>query len=217
PEVRTRTVTCYKTVCETVNETRTHCVNVPVCEERTIMKTCTVCKPVTCVERKCEDHGHYECHEEPCGPSLCDRLKKHMHHDCCDDCCEPVKTKTVKCWVPCPVWVEHTVCKMQKVTECHPEVVHVTVCKKEYHTEVVPVTRTRCIPECHTETYTVNVSHCVPYKATRTVEVCVPHCETYTACRTVCKKVCKEVPVVDCCEPCCDNGCGHKKHHFFGN
>jgi hypothetical protein len=224
PETRTRTVTTYRKVCETVNETRTTCVNVPCVEERTVMKSYTVCKPVTTVTRKCEDHGHYECREVPCGPSMMDGLKKCFHHkkaDCCDpcatECCEPVKTKTVKVWVPCPVWVETPCTKMVKVTECRPEVVHVTVCKKEFRTEVVPVTRTRCIPECHTESYTVNVSRCVPYPATRTVTVCVPHTETYTATRMVCRKVAKEVPVVECCASPCDSCCedGGHKHHFF--
>jgi hypothetical protein len=212
-------------VCETVNETRTVCVNVPVCEERTVMKSYTVCKPVTHVTRKCEDHGHYECKEVPCGPSFSDHFKKAFGHkkDCCDpcatECCEPVKTKTVKVWVACPVWVEKTCTKMEKSTECRAEKVMVTVCKKEYKTEVVPVTRTRCVAECHEEKYTCNVSRCVPYKATRQVTVCVPHTENYTVCRTVCKKVAKEVPVVEsCCASPCDecDSCGHKKHRLFG-
>ncbi len=228
PEVRTRNVTTYKQVCETVNTTRTVCVNVPVCEERTVMKSYTVCKPVTTVTRKCEDHGHYECKEVPCGPSASDRLKKcfaHKKADCCDACappCEEVKTKTVKVWVPCPVWVETPCTKMVKTTECRPEVVKVTVIKHEYKTEVVPVTRTKCVPECHAETYTVNVSRCVPYQATRQVTVCVPHQETTMVCRTVCKKVAKEVPVCesscnscDSCAPACDT-CGKKKHGLFG-
>jgi hypothetical protein len=224
PETRTRTCTTYKRVCETVNETRTVCVSVPCVEERTVMKTRTVCVPVTTVTRKCEDHGHYECREVPCGPSFSDRMRKHFGHkkDCCDpcatECCEQPKTKTVKVWVPCPVWVEKPCTKIEKRTECYAEVCKVTVCKKEFKTEVVPVQRVRCIPECHTETYTVNVSRCVPYKATRTVEVCVPHTENYMACRTVCRKVAKEVPVVesccDSCAPACDT-CGHKKHGFF--
>jgi len=226
PEVRTRCVTTYRTVCETVNCTRTYCVSVPVCEERTVMKSYTVCKPVVHVERKCEDHGHYECKEVPCGPSLHDRMKKFGHKkDCCDPCepcCEPVKTKTVKVWVPCPVWVEKQCTKMEKVTECRPEVVKVQTCRKETRTEVVPVTRTKCIPETHNETYTVNVSRCEAYKAVRQVTVCVPHTESYMACRTVCRKVAKEVPVVDSCCPspcgeCCDSCGGHKKRGLFGH
>jgi hypothetical protein len=229
PETRTRNVTTYKTVCETVNETRTTCVNVPVCEERTVMKSYTVCRPVTTVSRKCEDHGHYECREVPCGPSFGEKLHKSLHHkkDCCDpcatECCEPVRTKTVKVWVPCPVWVEKPCTHIEKVTECRAEVVKVNTCKKEYRTEVVPVTRTRCVPECHAETYTCNVSRCVPYQATRQVTVCVPHTETVMVCRTVCKKVAREVPVVesccnscDSCAPACDT-CGRKKHSFFGH
>jgi hypothetical protein len=226
PEQRTRTVTTYKQVCETVNTTRTVCVNVPCVEERVVTKTRTVCKPVTTCTRKCEDHGHYECREVECGPSCFDKMKKRFHHksDCCDpcatECCEPVRTKTVKVWVPCPVWVETPCTKMVRSTECYTEVCKVNVCKKEFRTEVVPVTRTKCVPECHQETYTVNVSHCVPYKATRQVEVCVPRQETTMVCRTVCRKVAKEVPVVEsCCNPCeaapCCDTCGHKKHGFL--
>lgn len=208
PETRTRTVTCYHKVCETVMETRQTCVKVPYVEEKTIMKTCTVCKPVTCMVRKCEDHGHYECQEVPCGPSILDRLKKFGHKsDCCDPCapvcCEPVKTKTVKVWVPCKVWVECPVTKMVRTTECHPEVVKVTCCKTEIRCEQVPCTRVKCVPECKTETYTVNVQKCIPYQATRTVSVCVPCQEEVTMTRLVCRKVEKEVPVcaTECCKP----------------
>jgi hypothetical protein len=223
PQVQTRTVTHYRTVTETVMTTRTVCVNVPTVEERTVMKTHTVCRPVTHVERKCEDHGHYECREVPCGPSFSDRMKKCLHHksDCCaDECCEPVRTKTVKVWVPCPVWVEKPCTRIERTTECHPEVVHVTVCRKEFRTEQVPVTRCRTIPECRTETYTVNVTRCVPYQAVRTVQVCVPHQETYMATRMVCRKVAKEVPVApSCCESCCESCgtpcCESGKRHLF--
>ncbi len=146
--------------------------------------------------------------------------------DCCDPCntcaetCTPVRTKTVKTWVPCKVWVETPCTKMEKVTECHPEVVTVHTCRKEMKTEMVPVCKTRCIPETHCETYTCNVSRCVPYTATRCVTVCVPVCETYTACRMVCRKVAKEVPVTTCCNTCdscgeaCDTCCTKKK--LFG-
>jgi len=223
PEVRTRNVTTYRKVCETVNETRCVCVTVPCVEERTIMKKCTVCKPVTHCTRKCEDHGHYECKEVCCGPSFFDTFKaKCGHKDCCDpcatECCAPVRTKTVKVWVPCKVWVEHTCTKMERVTECHPEVCKVTVCKKEFKTEVCPVTRVRCIPECKAETYTCNVTRCVPYKATRTVEVCVPHTETVMVTRCVCKKVARQVTCAPCCETSCNacDSCG-SKHKFFHN
>ena len=88
PEQRTRTYTVCRMVPEVRTEWRTVCVRVPCVEERTVMKTRTVCVPVTTVSRKCEDHGHYECREVPCGPSLHDRMKKHLHHkkDCCDPC-----------------------------------------------------------------------------------------------------------------------------------
>ncbi len=225
PETRTRNVTTYKSVTETVMECRTVCVSVPCTEQKTIMKSVTVCKPVTTISRKCEDHGHYECHEVECGPSLLDRSRglfsRHGKSDCCDPCntcaetCTPVRTKTVKTWVPCKVWVETPCTKMEKFTECHPEVITVNTCRKEMKTEMVPVCKTRCIPETHCETYTVNVSRCVPCTATRCVTVCVPVCETYTATRMVCRKVAKEVPVTTCdsCSTCgnvCDT-CSKKK------
>src|SRR6266545_2840653 len=85
-ETRTRTCTVNRMVPEVQNVVRTVCVPVPVCEERTVMQARVSYRPVTKMCRKCEDHGHWECHEVPCGPSLCDRLKKCLHHknDCCD-------------------------------------------------------------------------------------------------------------------------------------
>jgi hypothetical protein len=220
PEQRTRTVMHYRTVTETVMEKRTVCVKVPCVEERTVMKAHTVCKPVTRIQRKMEDHGHYECREVPCGPTLCDRIRKHFHRkkDCCDPCdpccaaeCEPVRMKTVKVWVPKMVCVEKAVTCMERVTECRPETIKVTVCKTEMRTEEVPVCRTRCIPECKTETCAVMVKKCTPYEAVRTVKVCVPHEEIVTVTRRVCKKVAKEVPVVECAAPCCPPPCCEMK------
>jgi len=224
----TRNVTTYRKVCETVNEMRTVCVTVPCVEERTVYKTVTVCKPVTHVTKKCEDHGHYECKEVPCGSSFGHSLfhKKDSCDTCASSCgscgttcCEPVKTKTVKVWVACPVTVEKCCTKMEKVKECHAEVCKVTVCKKVQKTECVPVTHVKCIAECHP--CTVNVMKCVPYKATRTVEVCVPCKETVMVTHCVCKKVAKEVPVAPCastscsCATDCCESHSHKLSSFF--
>src|SRR5262249_51342816 len=70
PETRTRTVTVNKLVQETVTKTRQVCVTVPVVEERTVMQTHVSYKPVTKMVSKWEDHGHYECKEVECGPTL---------------------------------------------------------------------------------------------------------------------------------------------------
>ena len=125
PEKRTRCVTVYKKVPCYHTVKKKYCVCVPCVEERTVMKKVTVCKPYTKKIRKCVDKGHYECKCVPCKPGLCERLCKcfKKKDDCC---CEPEcpKFKTVKVWVPCPVWEEHCVTCMKKCTECVP-----TTCK----------------------------------------------------------------------------------------
>jgi hypothetical protein len=225
-ESRTRTCTTYKMVPEVRTITRTECVCVPSVEQRTVMTTHVSYKPVTTTCRRCVDRGHYECCEVPCGPSFGERLRglchRHKHCGCEDECneCAPVRTKTVKRWVPCKVWEEYPVTTCQRVCESVPVTCNVTV----YHTQTrqVPcqVTCMKCVPESHVETYTVCVPHQVAYQATRTVCVCVPHQETYTATRMVARTVTKEVPVTTCAASpcaaeasCCSSGCG-RKHHF---
>jgi hypothetical protein len=215
PETRTRNVTVYHRVPEVKEVVRHVCVSVPVVEERTVMKTRWVCVPETRVVRKCVDKGHYECKEVPCGPSCMDRLKKLCHRGC-DDCCEPcpVKTKTVKVWVPCPVWQEHTVTTTKRVCEHYPVKVQVTVCKKEMREERSQVTVYRCVPDTKTETYTCMMTRTVPYEATRTVVHCVPREVPVTATRMVCRTVEKQVPVVEtCCETTC---CKTSRFHRLG-
>jgi hypothetical protein len=203
PETRTRTCTVYKMVPEVRTETRTCCVCVPCVEERTVMQACVTCKPVTKIVRKCVDKGHWECHEECCGPTLCDRVKKWCHrHDCCYE--TPVRTKTVKCWVPCKVWIECPVTCMERCCEYKPVVCKVTTYKRETRQYQVQVTCCKCVPEVRTETCTVMCRKLVPFEATRTVAHCVPVQETVTCCRMVCKSVMKQVP---CCEPCCQPCC----------
>jgi hypothetical protein len=207
PETVTRTVTCYKSV----PEVRTQIVNYTVCtpcvEEKTVMQACVTYKPVTKIVRKCVDQGHWECKEVPCEPSCMDRLRKCFHKSCCDDCC--VKTKIVKCWVPCPVWVECPVTCMQRCCEYKPVVVKCCTYKTECRQKEVQVCCYKCVPETREVSCTVMKTKLVPYQATRCVAVCVPCTETVTCCRMVAKTVVKQVPVCEsscctsCCKPCC--------------
>lgn len=223
PETRTRQVTTYRQVPETKEVVRHVCVTVPVVEERTVMKTHWTCVPETRVVRKCVDKGHYECKEVPCGPSFMDRLRKCFHKDCCDDGCEPcvVRTKTVKVWVPCPVWEEHTVTCMKRICEHVPVKTCVTVCKTQIKEERCQVTCYRCEPVTRTENYTCYVQRKVPYEATRTVVHCVPREEKVTCTRMVCRTVQKQVPVETCSveTTCCKSRWFHRcgglglRHH----
>lgn len=218
PEQRT----CTRTVCKMVQEAttvmKTVCECVPVCEERTVMQQCVSYQPCTKMCRKCVDKGHWECREVECGPSLADRLKKCFKKKdcCCEPCC--VKTKTVKCWVPCKVWVEYPVTTCQRVVTCKPVTVKVTVMKRVEKQVPCQVTTCKMVPTQETYTQTVMVQKQVAFQATRTVKVCVPHTETVTATRYVAKQVMKEVPVTTCCKPvCCESKrkCGgwlSKKH-----
>jgi hypothetical protein len=214
-ETRTRTYTVCRRVPECVTQTRTVCVSVPCVEQRTIMKQHVSYRPVTCYVSKWEDHGHYECREVACGPSFHDRMKKCFHHksDCCEEC-EQVHTKTVKEWVPCKVCVQVPVTRCEKVVECVPCTINVTVCKKELRQETYQCTVWKSVPEVKTETYCVQVPHCVPYQATRMVSRCVPYQETVTLNRMVPYTVEKQVPVESCCENLCSSS---KKHHLFGH
>jgi hypothetical protein len=204
PEVRTRTVTVCRMVPEVRTELRTYCVSVPSVETRTVMKPCWTCRPVTHVVCKTEDHGHYECHEVPCGPSLCDRVRKcFRRHDCCDEC-EPVRTKTVRCWVPCPVTVQVPVTRMERVCEYRPVTFTVTTCRQEVRQQPVTMTVCRPVTEVRNETYTVCVPRQVAVPCTRTVPVSVPYTQTVTLTRMVPYTVQKQVPVAACCSrPCC--------------
>jgi hypothetical protein len=216
PEQRTRTCTVYKKVSCQEERCRKVCTMVPCQEQRTTYEKHWECVPECKVVRKCVDKGHYECKEVECGPSLGDRLHSLCNRNkCCDSgcgnnsCCEQAcpRTKTVKCWVACPTWEEHTCTVNKKVCVTVPKTCTVTVCKPQYHEEKYTVTVCKCVPECKTETYTVCVEKKIPYQATRQVSVCVPVCETYTACRKVCHMVEKEV----CCR---ESFCERMSHHF---
>jgi hypothetical protein len=210
PETRT----CTRTVCKPVQETttvmKTVCECVPTCEQRTVMQQCVSYVPCTKMCKKVVDKGHWECREVPCGPSLGDRLKKcFKKDDCCEPCC--VKTKTVKCWVPCKVCVEYPVTTCQRVVTCKPVTVNVTVMKRVEKQVPCQVTTCKMVENQETYNVTVMVQKQVAYQATRTVRHCVPVQETVTATRYVAKQVMKEVPVTTCCKPvCCEKSrkCG---------
>jgi hypothetical protein len=199
PEVRTRTYTVCHLVPETHTEVRNVCVSVPCVEQRTIMQPHWVCVPVTHFVCKTEDHGHYECCEVPCKPSLCDRLHKLCHRNecCCEEEC--VKTKIVKRWVPCPVTIQIPVTKMERHCEYHPVTISVPTCRQEVHQESFQVCSYQSVPEVRTENYTVMVTHTVPYQTTRTVATCVPCQVPVTLTRLVPHTVAHQVPVCGGC------------------
>jgi hypothetical protein len=201
----TEKYTAYRTECESQTRTRTVCCTklVPTVEERTITRRVAVCKPVTVMVTKTRDCGHYECREVPCGPSFHDRVRKHFHHnDCCaNECCEVVRTKTVKVWVPNIVCEQVPCTRIERTWECVTEKCNVTVCK--------------CVTENKEETYTVLVPKCVPYEATRTVSRCVAVQEKVNVCKLVPCTVEKQVP---CCETsCCEPTCCGKHRRLFGH
>ena len=197
-ETRPCTRTVMKPVCETVNETRTVCVQVPVVEQRTCMKTQYVRKTVVEMQRKMVDRGHYECREVPARKSLKDQLASWCGKK--DDCCEAPKTVTKRVWVPCMVCEERPVTKCKLVCEQVPHTYCVRTCKTEMRQEVVAVTRYRCVAEQVTENVTVCTPKMVAFQATRTVRHCVPVTETCTVTRMVPRCVEKEVPAqATCC------------------
>jgi hypothetical protein len=218
PETRTYTCTVYKRVPEVRTVTCTKCVCVPVVEERTVMQTCVTCKPVTHMTSRCVDRGHWECCEVPCKKSH--RLSGCLHRlchrkSCCDSCAEPCcppPTKTVRKWVPCKVWEQVPVTRMERVCESRPVKCHVTTYKREMREEKVQVTCWKCVPETRTQTCQVMVTRRVPYQATRTVAVCVPCQETVACCQatTCCKPRCCRSHARCCHREKCRSGCFHR-------
>jgi hypothetical protein len=213
----TRTVCCKRYVTEQVMECRTVCERVPVMTQKTIMKERCVTQTCTEMHTKVVDHGHWECKEVPCGPSIGERagsllggLCKKKHHDCCDSCnscnscCETSccpKTKTVKCWVPCKECVQCPVTVCKKVKVCEPCTVNVCCYQTVTKQIQVPCCKTRCITEQKCETYNVCKTRMVPYTYCKTVCVCVPCQETRTI--TVCVPHCVQKPASPCCNSCC--------------
>jgi hypothetical protein len=204
----TRSYTCNVTrsvpVTKEIEVTVYSCV--PTVETRTVMKKVAVCKQVTTVHKKWEDHGHYEC---------CQVEVKPWFRKCSSDCCEPCpKYRTKKVWVPCKVCVETPCTRTVKTWECVPEQVTCTVNKMVPHKELRKVCSYQCVTEAVTKTCTVHVKKCVPFEATRCVAKCVPVVEKYTACRMVCRTVEKKVPVCEA-EPCCGKAKRSFSFSFF--
>lgn len=222
PEVRTRTFTVSRMVPETRTETRTVSVCVPTVEERTVMQSHVVCRPVTTMVSRCVDRGHWECREVPCDTGCGHksrwgglfRKKGCCEASCCasscDACCPP-PMKTVRVWVPNMVTEQVPCTRIERVCEQRPVVVRCTVNRYEQRQESYQVTTCRCVSEQRTENYTVHTCRTVPYQATRTVCVSVPHQEAVTCTRMVCRPVQKTVTVSACCDSGCDHGChAHK-------
>jgi hypothetical protein len=201
PEQRVRKVCYYEKVpCEEIR-TRTCCVKVPYCAERTCYEKYWTCKQVTCYKKKCCDQGHWECRQV--------EKKPLFEKKCCGDSCCPKcpKYKTVKCWVPCKVWIEEPYCKTVRCCEYKPVCKKVTCYRTETRCENYKVCTWKCVPREKTECYTVCVEKKTPYEACRTVCKNVPYEEKVQCCRMVKRCVEKQVPV---CEPSC-KPCKSKK------
>jgi hypothetical protein len=202
PVVREQVQTVYRRVAEMQTQVRRVCVNVPVVEERTVMKPCWTTQQVTTYVTKCVDRGHYECREVHSHRAA---MRNRMHHrhgggDCCEPC--PPPTKTVKVWVPCMVPIQCPVTRCQRVCTMVPTRVCVRTCRQEYREHTVNVCVWRCVPEQVTCRVTVLTTRTVPYEATRCVTVCVPTEQTVTCTRMVTRCVARQVPVGPC-----DTGC----------
>ncbi|HEY8503262.1 MAG TPA: hypothetical protein VIL46_01685 [Gemmataceae bacterium] len=205
PQTCTKTVTVHKMVKECVMECRTVCVKVPCIETKVEYKSHLKLKRVCETRTTWKKQGHWEYRCEPARESLFERLcgKK-------DDCCDPCpKYEMKKHWVKERVPVCETVSRLKLVRECEPVCKQVCTYKTEYRTQMVPVTRWKCVPECKTVTYTVCKPKMIPYEACRMVTVCVPCQEKVKVCKLVPKWVEKEVPVCNPCAPACCTPCCH--------
>jgi hypothetical protein len=225
PVVREHTYTVYRQVPVTRTEVRRVCVNVPVCEERTVMRPVWTTQTCTVMRTRCVDRGHYECREVYSHrAAMRNRLhghRRHGHGDCCEPCPPPCPppTKTVKVWVPCKVQEQYPVTTCRRVCTMQPTVVRVTVCRPVWQDRTVTVCTTQCVPEQRVCRTTVMTTRTVPYQATRTVTVCVPSEQLVTCTRMVTRCVARQVPVAPCEDSCftvCCSGGGKAKGHGHG-
>jgi hypothetical protein len=217
PVVKQQVHTVYRRVPEMQTVVRQICVNVPSCEERTVMRPCWTTQTVTTMVTKCVDRGHYECREvySHCA-ALRNRMHQHRHrHDCCPPPCPP-PTKTVKVWVPCRVQIQCPVTCCKRVCVMQPVTVRVNVCRQEIRQVTCQVCTYRCVAEQRVCSYTCMTTRMVPYQATRCVTVCVPTEQLVTCCRMVTRTVACQVPC-DTCNSCCITTCCAKKQHGHGN
>ncbi|MCC6420194.1 MAG: hypothetical protein IT429_18320 [Gemmataceae bacterium] len=211
PEVREQTVTTYNRVCEMRPEVRRVCVSVPAVEERVVMRPHYTSQTVTTMVSRTVDRGHWECREVYSHRRamrnrigrLCGR-----YDDCCNPC--PAPTKTVKCWVACPVTECVPVTTCRRVCEMRPTVVRVNTCRQEVREVAVNVAHWQCVPVQRVVRCTVLVPRMVPYEAVRCVPVCTAHEEVVTLCRMVTRVVARQIPCdlgSDCCAvACCGTG-----------
>src|SRR5260370_15805408 len=86
-----------------------------------------------------------------------------LHKNCCEEKCECPRTKSVRCWVPCPTWEEKTVTCMKRVCEGRPVTREVTVCKTQIKEERVQVTVCKSVAKARTEAYTCTVVKQIAY------------------------------------------------------
>jgi hypothetical protein len=203
PETVTKTVTCYKRVCETVMETRCVTKRIPCYEERTEMVTRCKFVQVTEMQERTVRGGHWECCTVPAGQSVCDRL--------CGRCADPCATKTVKHWVSECHKECVPVCKTKVVKECVPVCRKICTYKCVSETVQVPVTKVRCIPETKQVTCTVCKKVMIPYQAKRCVTTCEAVNEVVKGTKMVPKWVEKEVacaPAPVCAPAPCADTCG---------
>src|SRR5262249_17472653 len=150
-ECRERTVCCNRVVTEWVDQCRKVCVQVPVCEERTVMRPCYRYVTETRYVTRCVDRGHWECRDEyshckalsNCLSGLCGRGCGGGCCNPCDPCgntccapCPPSNCVVRKVWCPCIVQEQCPVTCCRKVCEMRPEVIKVQCCRTEYRDQV---------------------------------------------------------------------------------
>src|SRR5262249_21868727 len=182
-----RTVTRNRRVTEWVDQCKTVCVRVPVCEERTVCRPCYRYVTETKMVTRCVDKGHWECREEYSHwKAFCNGLSGlcQRHNDCCDPCgqqgcgqqgcgqqgcgqqgCGQQQCCQQQCQNNCVqrrVWVPCMVQEQCPVTCCRKVCEMKTeVCKvTTYRTEQRQVNCKVCVVRCIPETCVVKENVC---------------------------------------------------------
>jgi hypothetical protein len=213
--------TTYKTVTETVMETRTCCVKVPCWEEKTCMEKRKKVEWVTEYKEKCHLTFHKECKtigfggccntgcDTGCNTGCNSGCNTGCNTGCDTGCCNKGFSFSFPVCKPCIEKTCEPCCVPKCTCECVPVCKKVCTWKTETKTECVPVCKTRCVPCTENKEVVCCKQVCVPYQATRCVTECVPCQETVTVCKMVPTWV--EVPCQPAapCQPCGPqaNGC----------
>jgi hypothetical protein len=214
-----RVCTVTKRIPVVTCQTRQVCCTQVCYEDRVVMKRCYEYQQVCKTVKKCVSRGHWEC-KTVCYRSLFDHL---FHHKSCDPCCTPCcKTKTKKCWVNCPVYVDCQVMCCQKICVEKPVVCKVKVCKPIIKEVQVQVCTYQCVQEQCVRRCYQTVCRQVPCQTVCYKKVCVPYTETVWCTRLVPRT--REVQVQECapCTPCCPTtsccprSCGGLHHRSHG-